>query len=71
MQNFARLQKIQQQCVSLLLNHGFASTVYKKTGEWYIEWQRMTTSGTTNDNEWQRMTKSGTTNDNEWQRVVQ
>ena len=40
--------------------------VYKKTDEWYIEWQRVTTSGTTNDNEWQRMT----TNDNEWQRVA-
>ena len=34
--------------------------------EWYNEWQRMTTSGTTNDNEWQQMTKS----DNEWQRVA-
>ena len=41
--------------------------VYKKTDEWYIEWQRVTTSGTTSDNEWQRMT----TNDNEWQWVVQ
>ena len=36
--------------------------VYRKTDEWYIEWQRMTTSGTTSDNEWQRVT----TNDNEW-----
>ena len=48
----------------------------KKTDEWYIEWQqvvqRMTTSGTTNDNEWervvQRVTMSGTNSDNEWQR---
>ena len=44
--------------------------VYKKTDEWYIEWQRVTT----NDNEWQRvvkrMTTSGTTSDNEWQRVT-
>ena len=58
--------------------------VYKKTGEWYIEWQRMTTNKnewykewqrmTTSDNEWynqwQRVTKSGTTGDNEWQRVT-
>ena len=36
--------------------------VYKKTEESYIEWQR----GTTNHNEWQRMVTSGTTNDNEW-----
>ena len=31
-------------------------TVYKKTGEWYIKWQRVvqrvTTSGTANDNKW-------------------
>ena len=32
---------------------------------------RVTTSGTTSDNEWQRVTTSGTTSDNEWQRVVQ
>ena len=56
--------------------------VYKKTDEWYIEQQRMTTndnewqgaSGKTNDNEWQRMKQrvatSETTNDNEWQQVV-
>ena len=35
---------------------------------------RVTTSGTTNDNEWQRVaqrvTMSGTTYDNDWQRVV-
>ena len=41
--------------------------VYKKTDEWYIEWQRVTKSGTTSDNEWQRVT----TNDKEWQRVAQ
>ena len=44
--------------------------VYKKTGEWYIEWQRVTTSGITSDNEWQRKTMSGATSDNEWQRVA-
>ena len=36
--------------------------VHKKTDEWYIEWQRVTTSGTTSDNEWQRVIG----NDNEW-----
>ena len=36
--------------------------VYKKTDEWYIEWQR----GTTNDNDWQQMVQRVTTNDNEW-----
>ena len=34
------------------------------------EWQRVTTSGTTSDNEWQRVVQRVTTNDNEWQRVV-
>ena len=24
--------------------------VYKKTAEWYIEWQQVTTSGTTSEN---------------------
>ena len=59
------------------------SIVYKKTDEWYIELQRVTTNDkewqrvvrvTTNDNEWQwvvqRVTTSGTTRDNEWQRVT-
>ena len=31
--------------------------VYKKTDEWYVEWQRVTMSGTINSNEWQRVTK--------------
>ena len=49
--------------------------VYKKTDEWYIEWQRVTMSGAANDNEWQRVVQRMTTSDNEWynewQRVVQ
>ena len=49
--------------------YGKAWIVYKKTDEWYIEWQRVTTSGTS-DNEWQRVTTSGTTSHNEWQRVT-
>ena len=62
----------------------FLQIVYKKTDEWYIEWQRVTTNYikwqrvvqrvTANDNEWQwvvqRVTTSGTTSDNEWQRVT-
>ena len=40
--------------------------VYKKTDEWYIEWQRVTTSDNEWYNKWQRMTTSGTTSDNEW-----
>ena len=52
-----------------------ASIVYKKTDEWYIEWQRVATSGTKSDNkwykEWQQVVQRVTTNDNEWQRVVQ
>ena len=39
---------------------------YKKTDEWYIEWQRVVQRVTTNDNEWQQMTTSGTTSENEW-----
>ena len=40
--------------------------VYKKTDEWYIEWQRVITSGAKSDNEWQRVVKRVTTNENEW-----
>ena len=36
----------------------------------YIEWQRMTMSATTSDNEWQRMVQRVTTNGNEWQGVT-
>ena len=46
--------------------------VYTKTDELYIEWQRITTSGTTNDNEWQRVTTRGTTNATSfWKHVKQ
>ena len=50
--------------------------VYKKTDEWNIQIQRVTTSSTISDNKWQGMvqrittlTTIGTTSDNEWQRV--
>ena len=53
---------------TLWVNSGrIATIVYKKTDEWYIEWQRVTTT----DDGWQRMTTSGTTNDSRWQQVVQ
>ena len=69
-------------CVNLLWKG--KKTVYKKTDEWYIEWQRMMQRVTTNDNkwynEWQRVTANDNelqtvvqrvkTNDNEWQRVA-
>ena len=45
--------------------------VYKKTDEWYIEWQRVVQRVTVNDNEWQQMTTSGAKADNEWQRMTQ
>ena len=35
--------------------------VYKKTNDWYIEWQvlqGLTTNGTMSDNEWQQMATS-------------
>ena len=39
--------------------------VYKKTDEWYIDWQRVTA----NDNKCQRVTTSGKTSDKERQRM--
>ena len=48
---------------------GMFKIVYKKTDEWYIEWQRVVQRVTTNDYEWkqqvQRVTTRDTTNDNE------
>ena len=41
-------------------------TVYKKTDEFYIEWQRLATTSNEWCNECQRMATSGTTNVNEW-----
>ena len=40
--------------------------------EWYNQWQLMTISGTTNDNELQKVAQRVTTcdNDNEWQRIT-
>ena len=48
--------------------------VYKKTDEWYIEWQRVATRGTTIDNkwynEWQRVVQQVIKSDNEWQQIA-
>ena len=41
--------------------------VYKKTDEWYIEWQRVTTNDNKWYNEWQRVIR----NDSEWYRKWQ
>ena len=48
----------------------FFLIVYKKTDEWYIEWQRVTTRGATTDKEWQRVIQRVTTNDKEWQQMT-
>ena len=36
--------------------------VYKKTEEWYIEWQRVTT----NDSKWEQVVQRVITSDNDW-----
>ena len=42
--------------------------VHKKTDEWCIEWQRVTTSGTTSDNKWQDpLTKKPKENNHHWE----
>ena len=44
--------------------------VYKKTDEWYIEWQRVVQQVTTNDNEWFNKWQGVTTiATKEWQRM--
>ena len=49
---------------------------YKKTGKWYIEWKRVTTSGGASDSEWKQVMQivnewqRVTANDNEWQRLT-
>ena len=45
--------------------------VYKKTGEWQIEWQQVTQGWNECCNQWKRATTSNTTSDPEWQRVMQ
>ena len=51
-------------------NRSEQKIVYKKTAEWYIEWQRATRNGTSSDNKWQRVVQRVTTNDSEWQRTA-
>ena len=57
---YSKIPKLQP--CKCIIDHIAEGIVYKKTDEWNIEWQRMTTS----DNEWQRVITSGTTSDNEW-----
>ena len=58
----------------LLKDRRIVHRVTTSDNEWHNEWQRMTTSGATNDNEWQRvvqrMTMSGNEWYNEWQRMT-
>ena len=54
-------------------NRSERKIVYKKTADWYIEWQGVTTNGnrvTASDNEWYKEWEWMKTSDNEWQRVV-
>ena len=54
----------------------FLMIVYKKTDEWYIEWQRVTTNNNEcynewkNDSEWYNEWQQMTTNSNERERVT-
>ena len=48
--------------------------LYKKAGDWYIEWQRVTMGDNEWYNEWQRIQRVATNDNwwyNEWQRVLQ
>ena len=60
--NCMNMCNVQKKRILVLSNNKFSQgtvIVYKKAGEWYIEWQRVTT----NDKKWQQMTMSGS----EWQ----
>ena len=46
------------------MKRAFKMIVYKKTDEWYIERERVTTSGITSDKEWQGVIQRVTTSDN-------
>ena len=50
------------------LQRVFLQIADKKTGEWYIKW-RVIMSDSERYNEWQQMTMSGTTGDNDLQRM--
>ena len=48
----------------LRMKRAFKMIVYKKTDEWYIERERVTTSGITSDKEWQGVIQRVTASDN-------
>ena len=48
---------------SINLNSPFSMIVYKKTGEWNIERERVTKKGRS-ENKWQRVAQKMTTTDN-------
>ena len=63
--------------VTLNSNGDLYRIIYKKKDEWYIEWQRVTTTGknkwqwmTTSASKWQQVVQWVTTNDIDWQQVV-
>ena len=84
MSNFLTLSNRQLVANYDIITLHFEQIVYKKTeewqrmitsdNEWYNDWQRMatsgTTSGTTNDKEWQRVIQRVTTSDNKWHWVT-
>ena len=43
--------------------------VYKKTDEWYIEWQRVVQQETMSDNVWQWVTTNDN-DDNKWEQMT-
>ena len=52
-------------CIFVVIVNGLCAIVDKKTDEWYIEWQQVTTNDNEWYNEWQQVTKSGKKNEND------
>ena len=51
-------------CIFVVIVNGLCTIVYKKTDEWYNEWQQVTTNENEWYNKWQQVTTSGTTIEN-------
>ena len=49
----------------MVIVNGLCVIVYKKTDEWYIKWQQVTTNDNERYNQWQQVKTSGTTNEND------
>ena len=52
-------------CIFVVIVNGLWVIFYKKTDEWYIERHEVTTNDKEQYNEWQQVTASGTTNEND------